>query len=174
MDMSIFACKMPLTSGISMQAGADYFHAVQSALILELKVREKEMQTAELRLSGTAPCKCGHPASRPRVARGCCSVWPSQFKPPSARCSIQPNAKLFPSWKKISYSRSDGGWAQTQWLSGKAHLPSSLDYFFSPVLKKIKYDDSPLGIDQKSAKGVKYWLDQVLHFSFPHFCFLIS
>lgn len=51
-----------------MQASADYFHAVQPALILELGVQENEMQKAELLLSGTAPCKCGHTASRPRVA----------------------------------------------------------------------------------------------------------
>lgn len=78
----------PLTQGTSTQAGAHYFHVVQPELILELWVQENEMQKAELLLLGTAPCKCGQAASRPRVARGCCTVWPSQLKPLSAICAL--------------------------------------------------------------------------------------
>lgn len=61
--MHIFACKTPLTSGISAQASAGYAHAVQLALMLEPGVQESEMQKAELLFLGTAPCKCGHAAS---------------------------------------------------------------------------------------------------------------
>lgn len=91
-----------------MQAGAHYFHVVQPELIPELFVQENEMQKAELLLLGTALCKCGQAASRPGVARGFFTVWPSQFKFLSPICAVHnQNGEIFLSCKKeISYIRS--------------------------------------------------------------------
>lgn len=144
-----------------MQAGAEYFHAVQPALILKQRMQENEMQKAVLLLYGVAPHRCGHTAFRPRVAKGCCTVEPSHLKSVPARCSVQPNSNIFPFWKEeLSHGRSQ---RETEPRHSDKIILGVREHTYCPHLTFSLFL-RPLGIMTAHLEGTgRVFLHKVLH-----------